>query len=164
MCKRRLHTLNDMCGVSLLLNLIVHYVIRCVTTSSSSWWSVCRQHMSSLSPASFFLFLFFLSPPQKIIDWSSLFFGIYDLFLFFILYFFHWLFNKSFVFFQFSPSISICNKLCFSIWSLFFWFFTWSFYIYFFNFTLKSKFSLCYFFQFDPQLFFFLFKLFLSSI
>jgi len=122
MCKRCLHTLNDMCGVSLLLNLIVHCVIRCVTTSFFSWWSVCHQHMSSLSSASFFLFLFSLLSKKLLI-------GIFNFLVsmicsfFFILYFCHCLFNKSFGFFQFSPPISICNKLCFSIWSLFFWFF-----------------------------------------
>ena len=77
---------------------------------------------------------------------------------FFIFYFCPWLFNKSFISFQFSSSILICNKLYFSIWSFFYFLFSYLtliyIYIFFFNFNIQSKFILCYCFQFDPQFFF----------
>jgi len=59
--------------------------------SSTSKWFVINEY--------FLIFCYsFLSLTKKIIDWSSLFFGICDLIILLLIsFFFYWLFNKSYV-------------------------------------------------------------------
>ena len=115
----------------LWLNLTILHVVWCAAASSFSSCGVCHQWINGLLSADLFFFSLFLSLSFLKKCWL-VFVGIYDLVIFFLIFYFcPWLFNKSFISFQFSPSILICNKLCFSI-GLFFisYFFTWPLYIY----------------------------------
>jgi hypothetical protein len=101
-------------------------------SSTNKWFVVGRP---------FLFFFLFLSLSSLKNCWSVfvdiLVFMIWS--FFFIFYFCPWLFNKSFISFQFSPSILICNKLCFSIWSFFYFLFTYLTLLYIYIFSISTS-------------------------
>jgi hypothetical protein len=154
------------------LNLTILHVVWCAAASSFSSCGVCHQWINGLLSADLFFFPLFVSLLlKKLLIGLRWYFGIYDLIIFFLIFYFcPWLFNKSFISFQFSPSILICNKLCFSI-GLFFisYFFTWPFYIYiyifFFSISTSNPSLFCVIiFNLILNFFLFLLELIFSSI
>ena len=111
------------------------------------WWTVYRR-----STFLYFFVSFFPISPNVTTHLSCvllLFFSILVL-MFFMAYFCLWPFYKSFVCFQFSPSIIICHILFFLIWSLFFWFLILTLgsfvkVLIVFYFVIQSKFMLSFF-------------------
>ena len=130
------------------LNLTILHVVWCAAASSFSSCDACHQRINDLLSAdlSFFFFPLLVSLLlKKLLIGLRWYFGVYDLVIFFIFYFCPWLFNKSFISFQFSPSILICNKLCFSIWSFFYFLFSYLTlsYIYFFSISTSNPSLFC---------------------
>jgi hypothetical protein len=101
-------------------------------SSTNKWFVVGR-------PFLFFFPLLVSLLLKKLLIGLRWYFGVYDLVIFFIFYFCPWLFNKSFISFQFSPSILICNKLCFSIWSFFYFLFTYLTLLYIYIFSISTS-------------------------
>jgi hypothetical protein len=116
-------TLGYECGTSFVVKNTLLLCFRYTIMSSSS--SVAHVGSSREICHRWAFYFSFLSPPHGIIDWYSLFFFYISTLIPFLLisYFYLWSFWKSFLSFQFSPSILICHIFVFFlIWSLFFLF------------------------------------------
>jgi len=139
------------CSTSRQPKISFHIVVGSAIAFFSSWCSLCRWWWSSLLSVGFFFFFIFLLP------WKFQ-LGPFCCLILLIFNLYYWLFCKSFICFQFYPSIPNCHYYFFSIWSLFFFIsivFLGHFvkFLLVFNFIIQSKFMVCHVFQFSPHSF-----------
>jgi hypothetical protein len=116
----RLHSLDGACDTTQWSNMAFRCVLGSAIAFSFSWCSAWQRMMGGLLRVVVFFFSFF---SRKSVYMSSfLFYFSISVLIFFITYFYNWLFRKVFYVFNLVIKLQFAYIICFSIFSLFFWF------------------------------------------